>query len=248
MHITSKVRFVTNQRNISIPRASKNVSLETSLRSLEKTKNHAQYAEYLRNDDTNLVVGIGPAGSGKTLIACAYAINKLLARDISKVVITRPAVTIDENHGFLPGDLESKMMPWLIPIYDCFKEYVTMYRLKGFIQNDDIEICPLSYIRGRTFHNSWIIADEVQNSTINQMKTLLTRVGNNSKMILTGDLQQCDLRQENGLEDFLRRYSYYLQDDPTEPKYKDIIKLVEFNETDIMRSELVKHILTIYKY
>ena len=223
----------------------KSLNFESSLRSLEKTQNHAAYAEYLRNDNVPLVVGIGPAGSGKTLLSCAYAINKLLSKDINKVVITRPAVSIDENHGFLPGDLESKMMPWLVPIYDCFKQYVTMYRLKEMIQNEDIEICPLSYIRGRTFHNSWVIADEVQNSTINQMKTLLTRVGTNSKLILTGDLEQCDLKQENGLEDFLKRYSYYLE----QSQEKDnMIKIIKFEENDIMRSNIVKHVLRIYKY
>lgn len=219
---------------------------EVDLRALEKRPNHKMFADHLKNDNVNLVVGIGPAGSGKTLLSCAHAVNKLLQKDIAKVLITRPAVAMDESHGFLPGDLESKMMPWLIPIYDCFKEYVTIHRLKELIANEEIEICPLSFIRGRTFHNSWIIADEVQNSTCNQMKTLLTRIGNNSKMILTGDLQQCDLKVPNGLEDFLRRYHYFKIDNIEDED--DAIKIVTFDETDIMRSDIVKHVLNVYKY
>lgn len=243
------VRIPNKKQALKCFSSKQNNVMDPTLYSLEKTQNHAKYAEYLRSDETPLVVGIGPAGSGKTLLACAYAMNKLLSKDISKVVITRPAVAMDENHGFLPGDLESKMMPWLIPIYDCFKQYVTMHRLKELIQNENIDICPLSYIRGRTFHNSWIIADEVQNSTINQMKTLLTRIGTNSKMILTGDLQQCDLKQENGLEDFLRRYHYFQQDSlESSSQSNDMIKIVEFNDDDIMRSDIVKHVLKIYKF
>ena len=218
---------------------------ESTLLSLEKTQNHIKYASYLKNDNVPLVIGIGPAGCGKTLLSCAHGINKLLQQEISKVVITRPAVAMDENHGFLPGDLESKMMPWLIPIYDCFKQYVTIHKLKEMISNEDIEICPLSYIRGRTFQNSWIIADEVQNSTPNQMKTLLTRIGSNSKMILTGDLEQCDLKAPNGLADFLHRHTYYVENNETCTD-DDLIKIVQFEESDIMRSELVKHVLHIY--
>lgn len=238
-------QFPKNKSKIYAVNPKNNVT-ESSLRSLEKTSHHIEYADYLRNDKVPLVVGIGPAGCGKTLISCAYAINKLINKDISKVIITRPAVSIDENHGFLPGDLESKMLPWLIPIYDCFKQYITMHRLKEMITNEDIEICPLSFIRGRTFNNSWIIADEVQNSTINQMKTLLTRVGTNSKLILTGDLEQCDLKQENGLEDFLKRHNYYL--DTIYPERDSMIKITQFDEDDIMRSDIVKHVLKIYKY
>lgn len=218
-----------------------------ALRTLEKRPNHKTFADHLRDVEAPLVVGIGPAGCGKTLLSCSHAINRLIKKDINKIVITRPAVAMDEQHGFLPGDLESKMLPWLIPIYDCFKEYVTAPRLKEYIHNEEIEICPLSYIRGRTFSNCWVIADEVQNSTVNQMKTLLTRIGSNSKMILTGDLQQCDLKGTNGLEDFLKRYRYY-NGDIDNPPSELLIKIVEFEDEDIMRSEIVKHVLKVYEY
>lgn len=217
-------------------------SPNTSLQHLPKTPKQTEYVSYLENNNIPLVIAIGPAGCGKTLISCAHAMNKLIHKDIRKIVITRPAVTMDESHGYLPGDLESKMMPWLIPIYDCFKEYVTPYRLKEFISNGDIEICPLSYIRGRTFHDAWVIADESQNMTMNQTKTLLTRMGQNSKMILTGDLDQCDLKTLNGLEDFLVRYEQYHKQDNN-----NLIRLVKFDNNDIMRSEIVKEVLKIYE-
>lgn len=218
----------------------------SDLKVLEKRPNHKVFADCLRDPGAPLVVGIGPAGCGKTLLSCAHAINRLVKKDIEKIVITRPAVSMDEQHGYLPGDLESKMLPWLIPIYDCFKEYVTAPRLKELIHNEEIEICPLSYIRGRTFSNCWVIADEVQNSSVNQMKTLLTRIGGDCKMILTGDLQQCDLKGTNGLDDFLKRYRYYSGDN--ENSFSSLVKIVEFEEDDIMRSEIVKHVLNIYEY
>jgi|UniRef100_A0A6C0BF67 phosphate starvation-inducible PhoH-like protein len=226
-----------------------NIHNDLNLKALEKNPNHKAYAYHIANPNVPVVIGIGPAGCGKTLISCAHAINRLVNKEINKVVITRPAVSMDESHGYLPGDIESKMMPWLIPIYDCFKQYVSVQRLREYIQNEDIEICPMSFIRGRTFNNSWIIADEVQNSTVNQMKTLLTRIGNDSKMILTGDLQQCDLKETNGLEDFLKRHEYYRNDTEINSDNKDeMIKIVKFEEHDIMRSEIVKYVLDIYKY
>lgn len=213
---------------------------EATLRALERHPNHKRFADCLRNDDIPLVVGIGPAGCGKTLLSCAHAMNRLVVKkDIKKIVLTRPAVAMDEQHGFLPGDLESKMLPWLIPIYDCFKEYVTAPRLREFISNEEIEICPLSYIRGRTFTNCWVIADEAQNSTTNQMRTLLTRIGSNCKMILTGDLQQCDLKGQNGLDDFLKRCDGGSK--------SPLISVVEFGDEDVMRSDVVRHVLDIYK-
>lgn len=248
-------RVITHRtRSLKVHASKSNASVKTlptvstiNLKHLEVTPNHASYAEYLRDVNVPLVIGIGPAGCGKTLLASAHGIDRLIKKDVKKIVITRPAVSMDEQHGFLPGDLESKMMPWLIPIYDCFKEYVTSNRLKEFLANEEIEICPLSFIRGRTFNDCWVIADEVQNSTINQMKTLLTRIGHNSKMILTGDLNQCDLKTVNGLEDFTRRLSYY-KNDNEKSEHLEIIKMVTFCEDDIMRSEIVKNVLEIYKY
>ena len=244
-HIFKEItQELIKQKMLAIHKTTIHSNSKASIVALEKHPNHKLYADHLRNKELSLVIGVGPAGCGKTLLPCAHAIDHLLKKEISKIVLTRPAVAMDEDHGFLPGDLESKMMPWLIPIYDCFKEYVTIQRLKEYIHNEEIEICPLSFIRGRTFNNSWIIADEVQNTTVNQMKTLLTRIGHNSKMILTGDLQQCDIKGPNGLDDFLKRYeNFSVTGDSI-----NLIKIVEFDESDIMRSELVKYILNVYKY
>lgn len=235
----------TTLRKSVISASKTNSVVEMSLKTLEKRPNHKMFADYLRDDRVPMVVGVGPAGCGKTLLSCAHAIHKLTSKEINKIIITRPAVTMDENHGYLPGDLESKMAPWLVPIYHCFKTFITTNRLREYMTNEDIEICPLSYIRGRTFDNSWVIADEVQNATTNQMKTLMTRMGQDSKIVLNGDLQQCDLKGVNGLDDFLQRYELYMDDEENAP---EMIKVVQFNEEDIMRSELVKHVLDIYNH
>ena len=219
-----------------------------SLKTLEKRPNHKIFADHLRNDKVPVVISLGPAGCGKTLMSCAHAIHKLTSKEIEKIIITRPAVTIDENHGYLPGDLESKMAPWLIPIYYCFKTFITSHRLREYITNENIEICPLSYIRGRTFDNTWVIADEVQNASINQMKTLMTRMGVDSKLVLNGDLQQCDLKGLNGLQDFLQKYEIFMDDRDVDEHTNEFIKIVRFDEQDIMRSDVVKHVLDIYNH
>jgi phosphate starvation-inducible PhoH-like protein len=224
---------------------SNNVSSGIDLSDLAKTPNQVKYAKHLTDQRVELVIGQGPAGSGKTMIACAYAVRALLNKDIKKIIITRPTVGLDESIGYLPGTLEDKLAPWLFPVFDCFKQYVPLGKLQSLLKDDTIEICPLAYIRGRTFHNSWIIADEVQNTTPNQMKTLLTRVGQNSKIVLTGDLQQCDMKQKNGLRDFIDKHNEHgkciLSAYP-----KDPIQMVTFEEADVMRSNIVKHILGIY--
>lgn len=213
------------------------------------TPNHTLYNNFIKDDDVIITIGIGPAGSGKTMLPCTHAINGLLNKKYKKIIITRPAVNMDEEHGFIPGDLENKMMPWLKPLYDYFLDYITNDKLKEYIRSETIEICPLSFIRGRTFNNCFIIADEVQNCTVNQMKTLLTRIGHETKMVMTGDLEQCDLKTQNGLQDFLDKYYIYRRDKKyDELKNKSMIEIVEFKSEDIMRSEIIKEVLDIYCY
>lgn len=216
----------------------------TMLVGLAKSEKQNEFCQHLRDKNVDMVVGIGPAGCGKTFLSCAHAIQGLLRNEIKRIVITRPTVAADENLGFLPGSLEEKMYPWMVPVYDCFKEYVSSQRLKEYMLNDQIEVCPLSFMRGRTFHNAWIIADEVQNSTVNQMRTLLTRIGKDSKIILTGDLAQCDLSTGNGMADFLKRYQLYCDDN--NPSHR--VRVVEFHDEDVVRSDLVKTMLDVYKY
>ena len=199
------------------------------------------YQTILRDPRTPLVISTGPAGTGKTLLACNVAIEKLLNGNVDKVVITRPVVSVGQDLGYLPGNIESKMYPWLIPVYDSFYQSIEARKVELFMENNTIEICPLSYIRGRTFHNSFIIADEMQNSTAMEMKTLLTRMGKDTKLVVTGDLEQCDIPNDiNGLEDFMAKLDKKKYDN-------DLIQSIEFDIHDVERSDIVKHVLKIYE-
>ncbi len=212
------------------------------------TPNQEKYCNYLDDPSVDVVIGIGKAGSGKTLLASSKAINAFYNKQISKILITRPAVYLDEEHGFLPGKLEDKMKPWLQPIFSYFLEYYSSDTLKTLVKEELIEICPLAYIRGRTFDDAFIIADEMQNTTVNQMKTFLTRIGQNTKVAITGDLEQCDLTEVNGLRQFLDQMLMYnrIAQARNEEGAHEKIKVVEFTEEDVQRSEVVKKILSIY--
>ena len=168
------------------------------------------------------------------------AIKALKDGSINKIVITRPAVGVDdEKHGFLPGDLNSKMEPWTRPIFDVIQEYYGPKEIKTMIDESVIEISPLAFMRGRTFKNAFIIADEMQNATPNQMKMLLTRIGDNSRMAVTGDIQQTDRQEsQNGLIDFGNLYHKYSQ--------SQYIQFVKFQNTDIERHPVVTEVLSIY--
>ncbi len=193
---------------------------------------------HIENQNTNIVFAVGPAGTGKTLISTLAGIKLLKSNKINKLVITRPAVSVDEQHGFLPGTLQEKMAPWTRPIMDVFEEYYTPEQIEYMLMDNKIEIAPLAYMRGRTFKDAYIIADEMQNATDNQMKMLLTRLGNNSKIIVTGDLDQHDRGYEsNGLKMFMER----LTKTPSE-----IIKEVSFTNKDIERHPAVAEVLRLY--
>ena len=199
-----------------------------------------KYLKYLGDINSPIVFAIGPAGTGKTFLACYYAIFSFINEDINKIIITRPTVSVDEEHGFLPGSLNDKMRPWLRPIYDIFEKYLAHNYIQKLIRDELIEICPLAYMRGRTFDNCIIIADEMQNSTESQMKMILTRIGFNSKLIINGDLHQSD-SQRNGLQDFVNKYEY------SNTKDKDNIKIVKFKGDNIQRHPIIQTILDIYK-
>ena len=205
-----------------------------------KNDTQERYMSYLNNIEIPIIFAIGPAGTGKTFLACYYAIKNFLNEDIYKIIITRPTVSVDEEHGFLPGDLNDKMRPWLRPIYDNFEKYISPSYIQKLIKDEIIEICPLAYMRGRTFDNCIIIADEMQNSTESQMKMILTRIGFNSKLIVNGDLQQSD-NKRNGLCDFVNRYNESLSTN------KKNIKIVKFENKEIQRNPVISNILNIYK-
>jgi len=209
--------------------------------------NQKKYNEYLNDDNNSIVVAYGPAGTGKTMFACLKAINSLKVGKMNKIVITRPVVPVEEEIGFLPGNIVKKMDPWTRPIFDIFLEHYSKTDVDNMIYNNIIEISPLAYMRGRTFKNAFIIADEMQNSSPNQMMMLTTRIGTNSKMVITGDLKQSDKSEINGLSDLIQKIEIYYKNNHYEED-KSKIKLVELQTTDIERSEVVKKMIDIYNY
>ena len=203
-------------------------------------KNLSQESYLLKlNDPQKMIVfAIGPAGTGKTMLAVQWAIDQLKYGEADKIIITRPAVSVDEDHGFLPGTLQEKMEPWTKPIMDVFAENYSAREVENFVKEGVIETSPLAYMRGRTFKNAVIIADEMQNATPSQMKMLLTRLGLNSRMVVTGDLQQADRPSNNGLLEFLGLFN-----DFRNHRYVDVC---HFTVGDVERHEAVKEILAIY--
>lgn len=188
--------------------------------------------------DKRMVFAVGPAGTGKTLLAVLRAIKALREQEIAKIILTRPAVSVDEKHGFLPGDLNAKMEPWTRPIFDVFEEYYGLPETKRMLDEGTIEIAPLGFMRGRTFKNAYVIADEMQNATPDQTKMLLTRIGEGSSMIITGDLKQHDRGfEKNGLKDFLERLAL---------NNKDSMAVCTFQRCHIERDPLVAEVLEIY--
>ena len=211
-----------------------------------KNINQEKYLSYLDDENVDLVIALGPAGTGKTLFACLKAVNMLKNGEINKLVITRPVVPVEEEEiGFLPGNIVKKMDPWTKPIFELFLEFFSKSELDNFIYNGMIEISPLAFMRGRTFKNSFIIADEMQNSSPNQMKMLTTRIGYNSKMVITGDLNQTDIINKNGLKDFITKLNEFKKE---EFNISDTIKIVDFENNDIERSDIVKKIIKIYEH
>ena len=211
-----------------------------------KTENQSDYIKALKNEDYPLVFGLGPAGCGKTLFACVSAIHELNKGNINKIILTRPVVPVEEEDlGFLPGNLIRKMDPWTRPIFDIFLEFYQQREIEAMLHSGVIEISPLAYMRGRTFKRSFIIADEMQNSTPNQMMMLTTRIGERSKMVVTGDLKQSDKLQHNGLLDFSKKFKTY-KTWGGEQSVSTGIHVVTMNETDVQRSPIVNEILRIY--
>jgi phosphate starvation-inducible PhoH-like protein len=202
-----------------------------------RNPNQKLYLSKLHDEQNSIVIAIGPAGTGKTLLAVQNGIKLFQDGLVDKIVVTRPAVSVDEDLGFLPGDLNEKMAPWTRPIFDVFAEYYKQADIKKMLEEGVIEISPLAYMRGRTFKNAYIVADECQNTTINQMKMLLTRLGEGSKMVVTGDLAQADRLSDNGLIDFCNLLA---------KKQTKHIDIVQFDHKDIERHEAVKEVLEIY--
>jgi len=196
-----------------------------------------EYIANLHDQSQRIVFALGPAGTGKTYLAVQKAVQEFMDGNSSHVVITRPAVTVDEDHGFLPGDINKKMEPWTRPIFDLFEEYYSPKDIKAMVEEGTIEICPLAFMRGRTFKNCTIIFDESQNTTVAQMKMALTRIGEDTRMFVTGDIKQSDLRGTNGLYDFYKKL---------EVGVSDTISMTKFSREDIERDPIVEEVLRFY--
>jgi phosphate starvation-inducible PhoH-like protein len=204
-------------------------------------RNTAQetYIDHLFNDDKRIVFAIGPAGTGKSYLGVLRAIKALKDKEVEKLIIVRPAVGAEgENHGFLPGDLNQKLGPWLQPLIDVFEEYYNKVDFQKMVEDGVIEFASLMYLRGRSFKNSIVILDEAQNSLPSQMKLLLTRIGENTRAFVTGDLDQTDHRKQiNGLSDFIERLR---------KSNSDMIGVAEFQHKHIERDPIVAEVLKIY--
>ena len=228
----AKRQHYSNNNVISFKQANKHVNI------LPRNKSQETYMLKLLDTSKNIVFGIGPAGTGKTLIAVQVAIKEFKEGNVDKIIVTSPAVSVDEDLGFLPGSMEDKMAPWTRPIFDVFTEYFNKKEIENMIYDGVVEIAPLSYMRGRTFKKAFIVADEMQNATASQMKMLLTRIGERSQMVVTGDLHQADRMKNNGLLDFIKQLDSYHA-----TKHIDIVR---FSHNDIERHQAVQEVLEIY--
>jgi phosphate starvation-inducible PhoH-like protein len=201
-----------------------------------KTFHQRQYIDALRRRD--LTFGVGPAGTGKTYLAVVVAVQALLSNQFEKLILTRPAVEAGEKLGFLPGDLQQKVNPYLRPLYDAINEFIDPEKVPNLMEREIIEVAPLAYMRGRTLNNAFIIVDEAQNTTPAQMKMVLTRLGFNSRMVITGDVTQTDLPpyQKSGLEVALQIL-----------RNVEGIAVCEFSQKDVVRHPLVQRIVAAYE-
>ena len=238
----AKVSEIIEKRDVEsiIQNMKKNNSLKLSIKTPKKeiwprTDGQTKLLKEILNKE--IVFVIGPAGTGKTFIAVSHAVSMLTSGLINKIIISRPAVEAGEKLGFLPGDLKEKIDPYLRPIYDSFDENLSKDKVIKLIENQKIEIAPIAYLRGRTLSNSYIILDEAQNTSPIQMKMFLTRLGENSRMVVTGDITQIDLHPKNksGLIDAISNLK----------KIKDI-SFVYLTEKDVVRHQLVQKIVKAY--
>lgn len=216
----------------------KDSSCVTTPKRLIKAKSPGQI-EYLKAVEANdIVISIGPAGTGKTYLGVAKAVSYLMARKVERIILTRPAVEAGESLGFLPGDIEEKVDPYLRPLYDALNDFLPFDRIKKYLSMKTIEVAPLAYMRGRTLNDSFIILDEAQNTTGMQMKMFLTRMGWRSKVVVTGDITQVDL--PTNVYSGLVEIQHLL-------KNIDGIQFIYLNEKDVVRHRLVQRIIKAYE-
>ena len=195
---------------------------------LPRNRNQESYVLKLLDDSKDIVFGIGPAGTGKTYVTATYAADCYTLKQIDRIVITRPHVSVGKDIGFLPGSLEEKTYPWALPVLDVLQKHLGKGVVDTGIKNGNIEMAPLALMRGRSFDNAFIIVDETQNITIHELKMLLTRVGEGSTIVLNGDVQQSDLKEADGLSKTIHLVKKYMLPVP----------VIEFGVDDIVRSDI----------
>jgi phosphate starvation-inducible PhoH-like protein len=236
--VKQQKRQMTNQENTIKFDQAKPVR-QRPIDIVPRTRNQERLVLALQDADQHIVVTAGPAGTGKTYLAMLAAVKAFREGEVDRIVLTRPAVGVeDEKHGFLPGDLNQKMDPWVRPLTDILREYYRQPDIAAMIADQVIEIAPLAFMRGRTFKGAFIIADEMQNATPNQVKMLMTRIGEGSKIVITGDVEQADRnRGNNGLLDLCQR----LQEGGVKG-----IAVCGLDNRDIQRHKIIDSVLNLY--
>ena len=237
---TNQTFYMKESKTIDFSQAQRTTRVNKKpVQLIPKSLNQENYIIALLDENTDIVVVSGPAGTGKTYLAILAAVKALRAGECKRIVLTRPAVAVeDEDHGFLPGDLNEKLAPWVRPMVDILHEYYTVKELAEMIAEQVIEFSPLGFMRGRTFKDSIIILDEGQNAKPGQLKMLMTRIGQNSKIILTGDMDQTDQKKaDNGLLDLINR----LSNRPTQG-----ITTCAFEVKDVQRHHIIEQVLKLY--
>jgi len=233
--VRDTLRLFEQQHSIEAPEiAGKHLSTKKNVIK-PRTINQGLYVEALQKHD--LVFGLGPAGTGKTYLAVAVAVNHFLSGKVKKIILTRPAVEAGENLGFLPGDLKEKVDPYLRPLFDALSDMLPQELFERMLESEQIEIAPLAFMRGRTLSNAFVILDEAQNTTPAQMKMFLTRLGDSGRMAVNGDLSQTDLPHK--VKSGLLEATQFLRDIPE-------IAFVEFTEDDVVRHPLVAKVIKAY--
>jgi phosphate starvation-inducible PhoH-like protein len=236
--VKQQKRQMTNQENTIKFEQAKPVK-QRPIDIVPRTRNQERLVLALQDDSQHIVVTAGPAGTGKSYLGILAAVKAFREGAVKRIVLTRPAISVEgEEHGFLPGDLNQKMDPWVRPLTDILREYYRQQDITNMLEEQTIEIAPLGFMRGRTFRDCFIIADEMQNATPDQIKMLMTRLGENSKIVITGDIEQTDRNKgNNGLADLCQRLK--------KGGVKGI-SLCEFDHRDIQRHHLITHILKMY--
>jgi len=235
---SQKRQSMTNQENTIRFDQAKPVK-QRPIDIVPRTRNQERLVLALQDESQHIVITAGPAGTGKTYLAMLAAVKAFREGEVDRIVLTRPAVGVeDEKHGFLPGDLNQKMDPWVRPLTDILREYYRQPDIQAMIEEQKIEIAPLAFMRGRTFKSAYIIADEMQNATPNQCKMLMTRIGEGSKIVITGDIEQADRnRGNNGLMDLCQRLG--------EGGVKGIA-VCNLDNRDIQRHRIIDSVLRLY--